>query len=242
MGTLERRRRDVAGREDRILDTALDLIRQDGLLKLQMSRIAKQCEYAVGTLYLHFASKEDLLLALVTRVFREYVELLDRVADWQAPSRERMFAVGVADIVFVRRHPDYFRIAQYSLCEVAWQAASAERRQVFLAANDTLVAIVAGIVADARRAGDLDAPGPSAAEMGIGLWALCAGYHYFSHAEGIIKDFPLDDPYPLMARHIQALLDGYRWKPLSDPSEPAAVEALVRRICKEVFDESCNAG
>lgn len=241
MGTRERRQREVSEREELILDAALELIRKDGLLNLQMSRIAERCEYAVGTLYLHFASKEDLLLSLVTRVFKEYLALLNRVQAWRAPSRDRMFAIGVADIVFVRRHPDYFRIAQYSLCEVAWQAASIERRQAFLEANDPMVAIVARIVADARQAGDLETQGQTAEELAIGVWALCAGFHNFSHAEGILADFSVHDPYPLMCRHIQALLDGYRWKPLSDPSAPGAVDALIGRIRKEVFDDSCDA-
>ena len=241
MGTRERRQREVAEREDLFLDVALELIRQDGLLNLQMARIAEKSEYAVGTLYLHFASKEDLLLALITRVFRDYIGLVRRAEAWRAPSRDRMFAVGVADIVFVRRYPDYFRIAQYSLCEVVWQAASPERRQAFLEANDPLVEIVAGIVEDARRAGELEPAGQTAQEMAVGVWALCSGYHNLAHAEGILDDFSVHDPYPLMCRHLQGLLDGFRWKPISQPGDAAAFDALIERVCREVFDESCDA-
>ena len=241
MGTRERRQREVAGREDLFLDAALELIRQDGLLNLQMARIAEKSEYAVGTLYLHFTSKEDLLLALVTRVFRDYIQLVRRAEAWNAPSRDRMFAVGVADMVFVRRYPDYFRIAQYSLCEVVWQAASADRRQAFLEANDPLVEIVAGIVEDARRAGDLEPSGQTAQEMAVGVWALCNGYHNLAHAEGILDDFSVPDPYPLMCRHLQGLLDGFRWKPISQPADVGAFEALIERVRREVFDESCDA-
>ncbi|TDU22467.1 TetR family transcriptional regulator [Panacagrimonas perspica] len=240
MGTRERRQREVAEREDLFLDAALELIRQDGLLNLQMSRIAEKSEYAVGTLYLHFASKEDLLLALVTRVFREYIELVKLAQAWKASSRDRMFAVGVADMMFVRRYPDYFRIAQYSVCEVAWQAASSERRKAFLDANDPLVEIVAGIVEDARRVGDLEAAGQTAQEMAIGVWALCNGYHNLSHAEGILADFSVHDPYLLMCRHLQGLLDGFRWKPISDVADAAALDALIERVCREVFNEECN--
>lgn len=240
MGTRERRQRAVAEREDLFLDAALELIRQDGLLALQMARIAEKSEYAVGTLYLHFASKEDLLLALVTRVFRDYIGLVSRAGAWKAASRDRMFAVGVADLVFVRRYPDYFRIAQYSLCEVAWKAASAKRRQAFLEANDPLVEIVSGIVEDARRDGDLARGGQTAQEMAIGVWALCGGYHLLSHAEGILEDFSVPDPYPLMCRHLQGLLDGYRWKPMSKPEDPLALDALVERVRREVFQEVCD--
>lgn len=239
MGTRERKQRDFEEREDLFLDRALDLIRRDGLLNLQMARIADKCEYAVGTLYQHFASKEDLLLALVVRSFKDYLELLNRVAAWKASSRDRMFAVGVADIVFVRRHPDYFRIAQYSLCEIAWQAASIERRQAFLDANHPLVNVVVGIVADARRAGDLDdSQVQTAQELGVGLWSVCAGYRAFTYAEGVLENFAIRDPYPLMCRHLEALLDGFRWRPVSTTPGSAELDALVARIRREVFDES----
>lgn len=240
MGTRERRRREVAEREELILDAALELIRRDGLLNLQMARIAELCEYAVGTLYLHFASKEDLLLALVTRVFRDYIALVRLAEAWSAPSRDRMFAIAVADMVFVRRYPDYYRVAQYSLCEVAWQAASAERREEFLEANDPLVEIVSGIVEDARRAGDLAPGGQTAQEMAIGVWALCGGYNSLAHAEGILADFSVHDPYLLMCRHVQGLLDGFRWKPLSDPTDPTELSTLIERVRRDVFNEVCN--
>lgn len=239
MGTKERRQREFYEREELFLDITLDFIRNDGLLNLQMARIADHCEYAVGTLYLHFASKEDLLLALVTRVFRDYVALVRRAGDWNASSRDRMFAVGVADLVFVRRYPDYFRIAQYSLCEVAWQAASPARRQAFLEANDPLIEIISRIVEDARRCGDLEPEGQSPQEMATGVWAVCNGYHNLVHAE-VLQDLRVHEPYKLMCRHLLGLLDGFRWKPLSDPTDAVALDALIDRVCREVFDEICH--
>ncbi len=66
LGTRERRQREVAEHEQLFLTAARELIRQDGLLNLQMARVAEKCDYAVGTLYQHFGSKEDLLVALAT--------------------------------------------------------------------------------------------------------------------------------------------------------------------------------
>ena len=62
VGTKERKLRQLEARELLVLDAARSLICENGLLKLQMSRIAEKCEYAVGTLYQHFAGKEDLLV------------------------------------------------------------------------------------------------------------------------------------------------------------------------------------
>ena len=66
MGTKERRERQFQEREQRLLTAARQLIVRDGLLNLQMAKLAEISEHAMGTLYQHFASKEDLLVALMT--------------------------------------------------------------------------------------------------------------------------------------------------------------------------------
>lgn len=237
MGTRERRQREISEREELFLDIAQDLIRRDGLLSLQMVRIAERSEYAVGTLYQHFASKEDLLLALTTRYVKAHVSLFQRVAAWRAGSRDRMFAIGVADVTFFGQCPDFFRVAQYTLSEVVWNATSLERRKTFFDANDPLSEVVISIVDDARQAGDLTLHEQNAQEISMATWSMCMGYHNFAHAEGVLEDFSVHDPYPLMFRHLQYLLNGFGWKPLFDPADHAALQALIQRIRKEVFDE-----
>lgn len=215
MGTRERRQRQFAEREQLFLDTARNLIEEGGLLPLQMTRIAEAAEYAVGTLYQHFASKEDLLVALTTEGVREHGAL------------------------FVRRHPQYFRIAQYVFCEVVWGAASAQRRQEMLEANEPLAEIVVSIVEEAVTAGDLDPRGLAPMELAVGSWALVVGTHNLVHAEGVLSDFDVHEPYLLMCQHIQALLNGYGWTPLADAFDSAAMRALIDRIISEVFDDLC---
>jgi AcrR family transcriptional regulator len=241
VGTKERRQRQIADREQLFLDAARELIREDGLLKLQMSPLAERCEYAVGTIYQHFASKEDLLVALTTQNVREHAELFQRVAQWRARPRERMFAIGVADMIFVQRNPDHFRLAQYALCEVVWQAASPARREALLAANKPIAACVAGIVEEAVAAGDLDRHGQSPQELTTGLWSLSFGFHNLAHAEGLLEDFSVREPYRLMCRHTQHLLNGFGWKPLADPGDRRALDQLIGRVKQEVFADLCQA-
>lgn len=63
-----------------------DRRQRDGLLALQMARIAEECDYAIGTLYQHFASKEDLLVALATRNCLCRVDLFERARAGPAPA------------------------------------------------------------------------------------------------------------------------------------------------------------
>lgn len=242
MGTRERRQRDFEEREQQFLACARELIAENGLLSLQMSRVAERCEYAVGTLYQHFSSKEDLLLGLVARDVAEHSALFQRVADWQAPSRDRMFAIGVADMIFVNRHPDFFRLSQYSLCEVVWKAASPARRQAFLDVTKPIGEVVVGIVEDAVARGDLQLRGQNAQELATGLWALCAGFHQLVHTEGVLEEFSVCTPYRAMCRHIAHLLDGLGWQPVDRDAAPDTLDVLIKRICKEVFDETICSG
>jgi AcrR family transcriptional regulator len=240
VGTRERRQREFLDREQLFLAAARELIREQGLLNLQMSRIAEKCEYAVGTLYLHFSSKEDLLLALTTETAKEHVQLFSRAAAWQAGSRDRMFAIPVADSIFVRRNPEFFRIAQFALCEVVWLAASAERREDFLElATKPVGAVVQGIIEDAVTCGDLELGGLSQEALSLGFWALTNGTHNLVHAEGVVESFQRQDPYRLLCRHVNVMLNGFGWKPLVNPHDEAALDALIHRIENEVFHDCC---
>jgi len=237
LGTKERRVREVAEREHLFLDAARDLIRQDGLLNLQMARIAEKCDYAVGTLYQHFGSKEDLLVALAADNSQHRVDLFRRVGEWKAGSRDRMMGIAVADMMFVRLYPEHFRLAQLAFTEVVWGAASAERRRMALEAGEPLGRICDGIVEDAVRCGDLKLKGMKPQEVGLGPWALTIGTHTIIHVEGVLEQGEIGDPYRLMMRHLHCLLNGFDWQPLFDPSDEAALDQMIKGICSEVFND-----
>lgn len=237
MGTKERRQRDLAAREQKFLDAAQALILRDGLLNLQMSKVAEECDYAVGTLYQHFASKEDLLVALATRSSMDRVELFGRAANWNGPTRERMLAIAIADLMLVREHPEFFRLWQYVFTDVIWHAASTSARQRSLETSAPIGALIEGIASDAIRAGDLPAnTGLAPRALTIGPWTLSMGMHTLVHAEGVLERHAPGEPYRLLIKHLQHLLNGYGWQPLFDVSDEAAIDAQLARISREVFD------
>lgn len=61
------RERQKAGRRRQILAAAQDLFQRDGFDETPIGAIAEQAEVAAGTVYNHFQSKGDLLLALVAQ-------------------------------------------------------------------------------------------------------------------------------------------------------------------------------
>ncbi|MDZ4081244.1 MULTISPECIES: TetR/AcrR family transcriptional regulator [Hydrocarboniphaga] len=239
MGTRERRQRDFEQREQLFIDAARELIREDGLLNLQMARVAERCEYAVGTLYQHFESKEDLVLELANIEISSHADMVRRAVAWNGNSRERIFAMTVADMIFMASKPEHFGLIQYALCEVVWRAASAARRQRMLEAQTPLVELTVRVVAGAAAGGELNLRGQTPAEVAAAIWAQTIGMHNMAHADGAMDVFAVDNPYRLMCRHIQALLNGLEWKPYVDPADGQALDALIDRIRNEVFHDCC---
>lgn len=237
MGTKERRQREFAVREQLFLDTARELIQQDGLLNIAMAKIAARCDYSVGTLYQHFASKEDLLLALATINEQIRLELFRRVIGWNAPTRDRMFGLPVADMQFVRMYPEHFRLAQFVYTEVIWGATSQARRQQALDASKPIGELVASLVLEAKECGDLDLKGLKPNELAMAPWTLTLGTHNLVHAEGVLEQYNMREPYRLMLRHVQSTLNGLGWQPIMDPSDDEALDRKIKQLCDEVFHD-----
>lgn len=237
MGTQERKQREREAREKLFLDTADRMIAEGGFMKLQMGPLAAACDYATGTLYQYFQSKEDLLLALVVREVETHLEYFRRVDRWSGGSpRERMVAIAVSDLEFARRHPQHMKLKHYVLTEAVWEQASEPRRKEALACSGPMSAIVNRIVTDAVSCGDLQAQDLSPTAISLGPWSLCEGLTALGQVKGLLETLEIADVERLLFRHLQALLNGMGWKPFMDPADETATAALVARIRHEIFD------
>ncbi len=85
--TSRRTRKDALQNRDRVLDAATELVRRDGE-KVPMAKIAERAGVGVGTVYRHFATREDLLGALVHRSFGLAVENAGAAAAHPGPALE----------------------------------------------------------------------------------------------------------------------------------------------------------
>lgn len=235
MTTRARRQLEFNQREKLFLEEAHRQICADGLLSLHMAKVARACNYATGTLYQHFASKEDMLLALSTDMLGTRQAFMQRAVSWKASSRDRQCALIVADLLFAKRYPEHFRLAQYVGTQVVWGAASVERRQLMLAACEPMTAMVRTIADDAVAAGDLDTHGHSTFEAMLGPWTMTLGMHTLIYSEGLMEKLELSQPYQLLLRQVQQLLNGMGWQPLVDAYDETQLLAIKRRVLTEVF-------
>ena len=239
MGTKRRRLRELAAREQLFINTALAHIQTDGLLALKMAKVARDCDYATGTLYQHFASKEDLLLAIFASENEKNLEIMRRATEWEAPSRKKILALIVGDILFSANHPDHQSLGRYIFTDAVWEAASLERRQQVLDAYMPHHEAATSITQDAINAGDLDPHGQSPAELTLGFWAMCMGMHTLVEADEVLTSLKLVRPYRWLLRNIHLYLNGLNWQPLLDPFDEQKLNQDVEHIVETLYQDLC---
>jgi AcrR family transcriptional regulator len=109
MGTAERRERQKAELRDQILAAAAAIIARDGFDALTMRKIADAIEYSPATLYLHFASRDEIALELVRNGFEALVRHMMPAAAETDPLA-RVYAIGRAYLGFAQAEPQTYRL------------------------------------------------------------------------------------------------------------------------------------
>lgn len=128
MSTAQRRAREIERREQSLLDAALALFDREDWQAVTVEAIAERAEYAKGTVYRHFASKDDLYARLA--------------ADWTAATCDALDALD-AD------RP--FEAVLRDLVAIVWRRTAGDRVHARLLAHVGRSDFVAGLTPDARR-------------------------------------------------------------------------------------------
>ncbi|HUS14885.1 MAG TPA: helix-turn-helix domain-containing protein [Chloroflexia bacterium] len=84
------RQRQREQRASLILRVAQEVFADKGYYDASMDEIAARAGIAKGTVYLHFAGKEDLLAALAAQQITEFLERMDQVRQARTSVRERL--------------------------------------------------------------------------------------------------------------------------------------------------------
>ena len=229
MGSSLRKQRERKQREQLILDSALNVLIKDGYLALNMDRIAEAIEYSKGTVYQHFTCKEDVLAAMVLQTIAKRGELFNRAATFQGNPRERLLAISVAEDIFFNLYPDHIRTLQIVRVSSILKKASVERQLALRSVETRNLDLVTGMIRDAISRGDLAvSDGAHPVELAFGLWGMIFGSRAIMTSDIDLDEIGIPDPSGSLRRNLNAMLDGFGWKPLSTEFDYGPVRDRVR--------------
>jgi len=228
MFTQSRRERQWRERHALIIAEAENLFAGGGYRGLNLDHLAERVEYSKATLYNHFSSKEDLLLAVANAHLDLRYQLFSRALSFPGVSRERMCVVGVADELLCEAKPYAFSLAQLVRTQSIWEHAGEDNRDAYERRAGEVLSVVKEIVRQARQAGDLPSTAPSDEQIMTGIVSLAKGSFLLGEA-GI---FPGDSIRPGEFRfaNYNVFLDGAGWRPLSTEYDYEAARGRARSL------------
>lgn len=146
MGIGDRKGRDRAERESRIVAAAREIAEREGWDAVTVRRLADQIEYSQPVLYSHFQNRTAIVAAVARDGFRDIALALRNAASGANAHRSALETVAIAYLDFARRRPALYEAMFILPTELRF--AQADTPAELKAAFDALAAVVAPFSAD----------------------------------------------------------------------------------------------
>jgi AcrR family transcriptional regulator len=146
LGIAERKGREWAEREHRIVATARAIAGREGWSAVTVRRLADEIEYSQPVLYSHFKGRDAIVGAVAVEGFRELAAALRTAARGSTGRRNALENVATAYLAFAFRHPALYE-AMFIL-PTDLRFAAADTRPELHAAFESISALVATFCTD----------------------------------------------------------------------------------------------
>jgi AcrR family transcriptional regulator len=181
MGVQERKERDFRRREEEILGAAIALFKTDSWQSVTVEQVAERAEIGKGTIYKHFASKDEIYARLVMEYQRTAIEKLRRI-DPTLDVIQRLRAIILVTFEQNLAAEEYQRLVQYCSRDEFRNSLSEPTRAALQAQDDEFFSLIAEVLEEGVRRSILPRKtpqellfGPMAAILGARtmIWKPC---------------------------------------------------------------------
>ncbi len=204
MGIQERKQREREARRAAIINTAMKIFLKKGLSNTTMEEIAEKAEYSKATLYLYFKNKEELFIATLILVFKQFIAVLE---DHQAKAgnlEKRIRSIGEAYLDFFERFPGHYKLLNTMYPVEDFEFNKYESSLELVEMNKQVWEVVCRPIVEAIRTGLLE-PDTDPLEVAVMLWTGSSGIlnlrgHISQHHNSRLPEQCTDAPYGRIAR------------------------------------------
>ncbi len=235
MPTLTRKQREMHEREELILSAAQSILHQHGYNHLTMDRVAETVEYSKGTIYNHFASKEDLVCSLCCRTISNLIDVFERAYQYPGTTRERYCAIGIGYSLYHQLHPMDTQNIQTVRNNAVREKVSEYRLGEMESLELKITRIASNIVQQAIDCGELNKKHqPNVNTIVFGGWALHYGALLLDQSDIPLQEMGFDPVVDMVWQNANIFLDGCQWQPLSTSTD---TNKLFEKISSVLFDD-----
>jgi AcrR family transcriptional regulator len=238
MPALSRKQREIRQREELILTAAQKLLHQHGYNHLTMDRVAETVEYSKGTIYNHFASKEDLVCSLCCRCISNLIEVFEHAYRYPGTTRERYSAIGIGYSLYHQLHPMDTQNIQTVKNNAVREKISEFKLAEMELLEERITNIARSIVQQAIDCGDLDKRHQDNINTIVfGCWSMHYGALMLDHSDIPLHELGFNPVVTMLWESANIYLDGYQWLPLSTDIDTGQ---LFEKISSALYDGEIN--
>ena len=223
-----------------VLDSAAACIADSSIMGFTIGAIAKTAGLSVGSIYKHVQSKEDILVALATRLYQHTLQVYSAVLSADLSDPERIISLNLLDPNKTRLYPFDEHLNTLVASEAILSKASQNWLFQLRQAASAMDELFSRFFQNALDSGHLVLESESEVDeqqqlqqLSMGLWSMCAGFQHIAmqrHVRGSSEieaelTFPLHaNDYPIVCT--QRLLNSYSW---------------TAPLCREGIERACSS-
>ena len=218
MGTNERRERERRQRQGRILEAAREVFLARSIEAATMDEVAERAELSKGALYLYFASKEDLVTALLLAPLEELRESFEGELGTARAGVETVEQMLRLQVRTMQQHREIFRLVYASRCAHPSGPSGLTSVTLMQEQRARLLAMYAEAIARGQQDGSIRG-GLEPAVVAVQMWASLIGLRVLSvhdDALGVSTD-----------EAAASLIDLFGWALRAHPAPVTAAAAVA---------------
>ncbi|HDM8056277.1 TetR/AcrR family transcriptional regulator [Vibrio harveyi] len=232
---LTKKQQAIADREVELVQLAKSLVQEQGFANLTMDKLTAASPYSKGTIYNHFCSKEDVILALCIHSLKSEAVFFERTANFDGNTREKIIAMHVGYRIYARMEPVLSTCAIVAKTPWVIEKASPARLNELNKLEEEVISGADALVNHAVEIGDLKfSPAVGADAIVFANWSIAFGSNALAQNASNSRCIQrLQDPLSVL-HNANMLLDGLGWLPLSTDWD---YRKTWRRVEQELFSE-----
>jgi AcrR family transcriptional regulator len=202
-------------REEELIDLAVDIVHEVGVVGLTLEKLTSRSSYSKGTIYNHFSSREDCIAGLCQRGIVSIIKLFEKAASFPGNLREKAIAVHFAYRLFARLEPALFMVILFSKAP-GMRAKTSEQRSLLMEELESQINHFSdSMFQRAIDEGCIHNPLVSVETMSFANWAMSFGTNALACSASESIAVSRLDADAMLLDNINIVLDGLGWQPLS---------------------------
>jgi AcrR family transcriptional regulator len=207
--------------ETLIICSAIKAIEESSLLDFSMSAIAKLAGLSMGSVYKFVQCKEDVLIALATRMYQQRQGVFKKVLALPLTTPERIIATSLLDFSKVQMYTFDNQLESIVHTEAMMKRCSERWLTQMMMCSERCQTMFQVFLQAAADSGELTSGSRDIEEINLGTWSLSVGYFqtvllHHNRANNI-EEVNEDDPFVLAPTNLhictmKRLINSYDWQ------------------------------